>query len=406
MYTLVHNTKKKILHPLGQASALFVSVFIFYFTRKTWIEKVWEVFPQFHHATPHYSILLLPTCIFYVPYVGHWDFAGIFCLLLYFFNRWNHSSWWQRYIWIIAMLILYFDNIRFSIINALEPKISNKYIDYNLFYYITFYTKTLWPGLKNIKLYYPICVCILTFMVVIIHFTKSYIKKNFSKTIFYRMCLAISHSFNRFIFSLKQYKLLLKNAVISYWNNPVLQSTINNVIKALLHPLVQIASLGISILIFYLTRKAWLESAWETFGPIDISAKFNVLLLPPSIFYVPFMNRLDLVGVFCLFYYYINRRFNPGRWNKTPWTIAMWALYFDNLVFNVHKSLFLYSFEIPFKKFDYNFLEYKSYFIEPTRLPFLNSFFYFPRVVGFTILTLLLISFGKSCVRKYYRWNP
>jgi len=57
----------------------------------------------------------------------------------------------------------------------------------------------------------------------------------------------------------------------------------------------QSTMLGVSVLIFYLTRKAWLEAAWKTFGPINLPGEFNVLLLPISIFYVPFMSRFDLV---------------------------------------------------------------------------------------------------------------
>jgi hypothetical protein len=163
------------------------------------------------------------------------------------------------------MIILYFDNLTFSIINAQEPKISNKYIDYNLFYYTTFYTKTLWPGLKNIKLYYPICVSFLTFIVVIIHFTKSYIKRCFMKTTFYRKCLAISHSFNRFNFFLNQCKLRWKKTALSYWNNSKVKNTFNNIIQLMRHPFSKIVFLGISIFIFYFTIKVCLLMSLKNF---------------------------------------------------------------------------------------------------------------------------------------------
>jgi hypothetical protein len=353
-----------MLHPLGQATALLVSVLLFYLTRKTWLESAWKTFGQIDLPARFNLLLLLPTSIFYVPYMHRFDLVGIFCFFYYYLNKRFNPGRWNKTPWTIAMWTLFLDNVVFFIHESSSfnfSKTNFKYLDYSLLEYKSYITELTDIPFLHSKFYFPRIMGAIIIIKIIIYLEEQFVRKFLS-------C-----------------------------NNSIFKKIIDYAI----HPYTQIISLGISILIFYFTREAWLEIAWKTFGPINLPGGFNILLLPTSIFYVPYMHRLDLVGIFCLFYYYLNKRFSPERWSKTPWIIAMWALFFDNFVFYVHKSSFLYFFEIPFKKFDYSFLEYKSYFTETTRVPFLDSYFYFPWCVSIVILIRISIYLGRLCLRRY-----
>ena len=148
--------------------------------------------------------------------------------------------------------------------------------------------------------------------------------------------------------------------------------------RVISHPLFQLSFMIASILVFYLTRKSWLTSAWQTFGPINIPGNFGILLLPTSIIYIPFMSRLDFVGGICLFFYLYNRHLKQTK-----------------------LLCFLYGPEIPFDRFEYSFGGYKSYFTELTYVDFIHSNFYYPIGAAISACIILIFYLRQAHARKF-----